>query len=538
MRLAPALLLPALAACTMPRALLPEPPLTVPERSGYTRTSSHGEVMDFLRAVGEVHDRRVTITRFGVTPEGREQPLVVISNPPVTTPEEAHALGRPIVFVMANIHAGEVEGKEACQELLREAVWGPEPWPIDKVVVLLAPIYNADGNDRFGPKNRPLQQGPSLTGKRESSRGLDLNRDGMKLENLEARNLAGLFAEWDPHVFVDLHTTNGSAHGYELTYAPPLSPSTHPGLQAEVENRWLPELRTRVRARHGFEIFDYGNFLSDGPDWFQDAPDAIQGWRTFDHRPRFGTNAFGLRNRISILSESYAYSDFKTRIAATRAFVIEIVRYAAEQGRRIPELCARADAETAAAGSRGELRQHVKAEIVNRGDEELLIRGFEMGKDPETGEQWRVAAGARTSVTVPMYVKYRAAEEINAPSAYVLGPELAGVAALLRAHGVLVEDLPTGLTADLGLFRLESATRSATPFQGHNERSAAWQLATSRVAAPPNSFRVDMGQPLARLIFQLVDPRADDGCLTWNFYDRWLDSGPGTELPLWIETGG
>jgi len=519
----------------MPSALLPDPPQTVPERSGYTRTSSHGEVMDFLRAVGEVHDRRVHITRFGSTPEGREQPLVIISDPPVSTPEEARALGRPIVFVMANIHAGEVEGKEVCLQLLREAVWGPAPWPLDGVVVLLAPIYNADGNDRFGPKNRPLQQGPSQTGKRESSRGLDLNRDGMKLENLEARNLARLFSEWDPHVFVDLHTTNGSAHGYELTYAPPLSPSTHAELQAAVENEWLPALRARVRERHGFETFDYGNFLSDGPEWFQDAPDAVNGWRTFDHRPRFGTNAFGLRNRISILSEAYAYADFQTRIAATRAFVVEILRYASEQGRRVPELCARADAETASAGGSGELRQHVKAELVSRGDEELLVRGFEKGKDPATGEEWRVAAGPRTKVTVPMFLKFRAAEEVAAPRAYVLGPELAGVAALLRAHGVMVEDLPTGFTGELGLFRLESATRSATPFQGHNERSATWQLAAARVVAPPNSFRVSMRQPLARLIFQLIDPRADDGCLTWNFYDRWLDSGPGTELPLWIE---
>jgi hypothetical protein len=535
MRHALALLPFALAACSMPSALLPEAPLTVPESSGYTRTSSHGEVMDFLRAVNAVHDRRVVITRFGVTPEGREQPLVIISDPPAATPEEARALGRPIVFVMANIHAGEVEGKEVCLQLLREVVWGDEPWPVDKVVVLLAPIYNADGNDRFGPKNRPLQQGPSLSGKRESSRGLDLNRDGMKLENLEARNLARLFAEWDPHVFVDLHTTNGSAHGYELTYAPPLSPSTHPDILAAAENEWLPALRTRVRERHGFETFDYGNFLSDGPEWFQDAPDAIKGWRSFDHRPRFGTNAFGLRNRISILSESYAYADFKTRIDVTRAFVTEILRYAAEQGRRLPELCARADAETAAQGGDGLLLQHTRAELTSRGNEPLLVRGFEQGKDPATGEEWRVAAGPRTTVTVPMFVKFRAAEEVKAPRAYVLGPELAGVAALLRAHGVMVEDLPTGLTADFGHFRLESATRAATAFQGHHERSARWQQRTERIAAPPNSFRVDMSQPLARLIFQLVDPRADDGCLTWNFYDRWLDSGPGTDLPLWIE---
>ncbi len=530
-----ALLSLACAACAMPKAFLHDPPATTPERSAYARTSSHAEVMEFLRAVDAAGDRRVHLTKFGVTPEGREQPLVVIADPPVRTPADAHALGKPVVFVMANIHAGEVEGKEALLELLRETVWGEEPWPVDDVVVLLAPIYNADGNDRFGPKHRPLQQGPSLTGKRESARGLDLNRDGMKLENLEARNLTRLFVEWDPHVVVDLHTTNGSAHGYELTYAPTLTPSAHADLKTEVETRWLPELRRRVRERHGFETFDYGNFLSDGPDWFQDAPDAINGWRTFDHRPRFVTNSMGLRNRVAILSETYAYADFRTRIAASRAFVQEIVRYSAEQGRRLPAFCARLDAETAAEGGAGRLRQHTRAEIVSRGEEPLLIRGFEMGRDPEDGEEWRVAAGPRTSVTVPMMVTFRAAEEITAPRAYLLGPDLTAVAALLRVHGVLVEDLDAGTTAEMGVFRLASATRAAEPFQGHHERSASWILTRERVAVPSGSFRVDMNQPLARLVCQLVDPRADDGCLTWNFYDRWLDSGPGTEIPIWIE---
>ncbi len=529
------LFLVTLAACSTSRLFMPTPPRTVPERSNYARTSSHAEVMEFLRAVDAVHDRRVYLTKFGVTPEGREQPLVIIADPPVQTPQDAHASGKPVVFVMANIHAGEVEGKEALQELLRAVVWGEEPWPVQDAVVLFAPIYNADGNDRFGPKNRPLQQGPSIIGKRETARGLDLNRDGMKLENVEARNLERLIVTWDPHLLVDLHTTNGSAHGYELTYAPPLTPSAATELKAALERDWLPELRARVRARHGFEIFDYGNFLSDGPEWFQDAPDQVKGWRTYDHRPRFVTNMMGLRNRLAILSESYAYADFRTRIAATRAFVQEILRYACEQGARLPALCARLDAATAAAGGSGLLRQHVRAELASRGDEPLLVRGFEMGHDPEDGEDWRVAAGPRTSVTVPMFVGFRAAEEVTAPRAYLLGPDLAGVAALLRAHGVLVEELQSAAAAELGVFRLAEAKRAEQPFQGHYERSATWNLTQERIWVPAGSYRVEMSQPLARLVFQLLDPRADDGCLTWNFYDRWLDSGPGTELPLWIE---
>jgi hypothetical protein len=524
-------------ACSMPRLLLPDPPLTVPELTGHRKTSTHAEVMEFLAAVDAAGDRRVFVTRFGATPEGRAQPLVVIADPPVRDAAAARASGKPVVWINANIHAGEVEGKEAVLALLREVVWGPEPWPVEDVVVLMAPIYNADGNDRMAPKNRPLQQGPSNPGQRASSLGLDLNRDGLKLENLEARNLTRALVEWDPHVFVDLHTTNGSAHGYELAYAPLLTPSAHPDLLAELNARWLPELRARMRERHGFETFDYGNFMSDGAHDFVDEVDLVKGWRTYDHRPRFVTNAAGLRNRLAILSEAYSYADFRTRIAATRAYVMEIIGYAAEQGPALPALCARLDEDTRTLAREGALTQHVEAEIALRGVEPLLLRGFELGRDPETGEEWRVAAGPRSTIEVPIYAGFTAKRSVTAPRAYVLGPELASVAALLRVHGVLVEDVKAPFEAEVTVFRLRSAKRAPQAFQGHHERSAEWQLLTETVRIPAGAFRVDLDQPAARLIFQLVDPRADDGCLTWNFYDRWLDSGAGVELPLFALSG-
>ena len=52
------------------------------------------------------------------------------------------------------------------------------------------------------------------------------NRDFVKAESPECRALLGLFRRLDPYVFMDLHTTNGSNHGYHLTYAPSLSTSS------------------------------------------------------------------------------------------------------------------------------------------------------------------------------------------------------------------------------------------------------------------------------------------------------------------------
>ena len=67
--------------------------------------------------------------------------------------------------------------------------------------MLIAPIYNADGNEKVNVQNRTAQNGPVAgVGTRENSKGLDLNRDYMKLDSAEARALVGLMNRWDPHV--------------------------------------------------------------------------------------------------------------------------------------------------------------------------------------------------------------------------------------------------------------------------------------------------------------------------------------------------
>ena len=66
-------------------------------------------------------------------------------------------------------------------------------------------------------------------------------------------------------------------------------------------------------------------------------------WATYDHRPRFGTNAFGLRNRIAVLSEAYSYLPFRDRVMVTRAFVLETLRAAVAAEVEIRKLCREAD---------------------------------------------------------------------------------------------------------------------------------------------------------------------------------------------------
>ena len=219
---------------------------TKAERTAYAETSSHADVLAFIETL-ESRGAGIKAWVLGRSPEGRVLPVVLASRPLVTSAEAAAATGKPVVWLQANIHAGEVEGKEVAQMLLRDLTLGPLRPLLDSIVLLVIPIYNADGNEAWAPGdiNRPGQNGPPLVGKRANGKGLDLNRDYTKLEAPETRAAAELIDRWNPHLFIDLHTTNGSYHGYGLTWSPGLNPNRTP-INDYVQDDFLPEIRNRI----------------------------------------------------------------------------------------------------------------------------------------------------------------------------------------------------------------------------------------------------------------------------------------------------
>src|SRR5437868_5322929 len=93
-------------------------PLTRAEKSKYKETSHYADVVQFLHDL-QAAGAAVSVQNIGVSTEGKPIPLAIASCPPVSSPAEARRLGKPIVYIQANIHAGEVEGKEAALIVLR-----------------------------------------------------------------------------------------------------------------------------------------------------------------------------------------------------------------------------------------------------------------------------------------------------------------------------------------------------------------------------------------------------------------------------------
>lgn len=506
--------------------------------------------MAFLEAL---HGRpELTFGSIGKTSEGREIPYVIASRPRVSTPAEARRLNRPVVYVQANIHAGEVEGKEALLAMLRDLTSSSRPNALDSIVLIAVPDYNADGNERFASQevNRGEQNGPEMVGQRANAQGLDLNRDYIKAEAPETRASLAMFNKWNPEIFVDLHTTDGSFHGYALTYAPPLNPAAPLGIFAR--ESLMPVLRQRMQSRHGFATFDYGDFFSDDS--------LAKGWYTFDSRPRFGTNYYGLRGQIAILSEAFSHDPFERRIASTYAFVKEILSLAGE--RRAELLRVRYPALDSASlfavtqvghsdreGSTGlvyakldirpgarfplrsemvaaPLKQDVVAEVMNKTTDGVRTQaGVPKG---------RKRTGKFVTVKMPVYDRFNTTLWTEMPIRYLIPAADTAVIRLLHLHGVNVAIAPANFSrrsARIQQFRIDSVSAAARVFQGHKETRVNGQWQDYAGALSEAWYVVDVAiLPRGPLAVYLLEPQSEDGLVNWNYLDH--DLRPNGTYPI------
>jgi hypothetical protein len=490
-------------------------PVTVVEATDYARTSLYREVIEFVQKVASTSEL-VAVTELATTTEGRSLPLVILSRERVRTPAELRATGKPAVLIMANIHAGEVEGKEACQMLIREVGSGRLAHLLDHQVVLVIPIFNADGNDKLGHNRH--DKGPEQAGVRHNGQLLDLNRDYTKLESPEVRGLVRVWRTWDPLLFVDMHTTNGSFHREPVTYTTCANPNAARPLWDYMWTRLFPDVAARLKRDGGRDSVPYGDFADNG--------DPTKGWINDTVEARFGTNYLGLRNRLAILDENYSYADFKTRVLASYDFATAVLAYTDSHVAEIAALTRRLDAET-----RAEFyKQPFVVESTIEPYGQVTVKSYEFARQPVSAEErvqrpWLgefrlTPTDTFRDYTVPYQTLATPKRSIALPAGYVVLAGQDEAVRNLQAHGIAVERLQEGCRVTAESFAIEKIEQAKSIYQGHVLLTLTGAYASGEVDVPAGAVFVDMRQPLARLIPVLLEPESVDSLGAWGFFNR------------------
>jgi hypothetical protein len=379
------------------------------------------------------------------------------------------------------------------------------------VVWLLAPDYNADGNDRFSTEHRRSQNGPSKgMGIRENANGLDLNRDFVKLESPEGRALVKLIDRWNPQVIVDCHTTNGSRHRHVITYDTNKHPACDARLIQFTNQKMIPELNERLERHGGWKGFYYGNFNRDKTEW-----------QTYGHQPRFSTQYCALRNRIGILSESYSYAPYKDRILASKDFVHSILEFASDHHNEINKLL-----------------DNITNDVTHPKEPPqvaLLAKLTAMpGRFTVLGYQEKEEDGKKTRIDKEYPVTYignvEATFSVTRPAAYLVPKEYAKAIEKLQQHGVKVDSLQSDTELPVQVYQVTKLTQANGPFQNHHLVTLDVEAKTDTRKIPAGTIVVKTSQPLGTLASFLLEPKADDGLATWNYFDERL--AEGKEFPV------
>lgn len=493
--------------------------LTVPERTGHQRTSTVEEVGAFMDELARRHPELKRYAPPGAPEHAEAGAPLMAWRLPATGSDPLR------VYLNGNIHAGEVEGKEAIQIFVRELLEGRHHELRKHLDFVFVPAYNADATDALDPAIRRWQPNPaSGVGRRENARGLDLNRDLMKAEAASTRFFQAIARDFDPQFLMDLHTTNGSYHGFHLTY----TPSGVLGGDAELQ-RFNRRLTTEVREalkRDGMPTYEYGDFMPDEPGRRGGRPEK---WGEAHPLPRYLVSYQALRNRVGVLSECYVHLAFPKRIEATRRFAIACLAWAAAHREEIRSQSAAAEARW--------LKQRSALPLAFQ-PEVLETYTFEVITPLRNTDRQLIGETARTTATLPTLLAWKNLDLTPLPEGFLVDAAYAEpIRTALERHGIRVlpgSARPTGKP----VLHFHESARELAPdgYQGTFPLTlkGAWKatphakpLALAWTEADfDRALWIPLSQPLGRLAFYLLDPRSPDGLVYWGAFHSALVRSP------------
>ena len=497
------------------------------EKFGFLETPRYKETVRFCQRLDET-SASVLFTRFGVTPQGRDLPLLIFDSDGNFTPEKQKQSGKALVMFIAGIHAGEIDGKDAGLMLLRDMIVdGKYAELMKNITLLFIPIFNVDGHERFSPYNRFNQNGPKEMGWRVTAQNYNLNRDFSKADSPEMRAWLELFRDWLPDLIVDSHVTDGADYQYAVTYGM----EQHVGAIAEPVRKWnvetfLPMLKKGLES----DGFPLGVYVIQ-----RDEKEFSKGLSYGVASPRFSNGYGAIQNRPCILIETHMFKDYKTRVSATYQVFKNVLAVVGEKRSVLKKAVADGDAETAAipAGASIPLNFCVTSDSVF-----IDFKGFGYRKEfsDVSGTDRVIWTGKPVDYRIPFFTKVVPTASAEMPYAYIIPAEFKPIVDILKLHGAKINQLKTEQKLKVASYKFSNVSWQSTPSEGRHPVNFSIADTTFETTFPVGSFVVIMNQRTNRIVTHLLEPEAVDSFVKWGFFDGIFEQKEYGELYVLEDT--
>ena len=511
-----------LGVCRMGAAELPNPSIDVPpewatraEATDFAETPRYADTLDYCRRLAEASPW-IDCQSFGTSPQGRDLILLVASKDGAFTPEAARQSGKLIVLAQNCIHAGECAGKDASLMLMRDiAITRTREDLLDSVILLVMPIFNVDGHERFSSYSRINQNGPRAMGWRVTSRNLNLNRDYMKADAVEMHAWLEAWNAWRPHFMFDNHSTDGGDWQYDLMYSTDAHQVAAPSIAHWVNDTLLPRILPELADDGHKTIVYFGHF---------DPNDPAAGIHAFGgFGPRYSTDYCTLRNAPAILVETHALKPYRTRVIGH----YNIMRRTLEELNRHPDALHlavnEANQDTIALGSDHDPDRKLPLRIGGTDQAEKLdFQGvaFRTELSEVSGATRIIYEGDKPiEISTRLLDKPQVTMTVTPPLAYIIPPQWTEVIDLVRLHGLRTRTLDAPHELEIESYRFTDVSFPPGPFEGRFEPRFKSSLLSERRTFPAGSVVVPLDQRDGRVAVFLLEPDAPDSLLSWGFFN-------------------
>jgi len=493
----------------------PEQLQTPAERVNYSQGGTlYGPLMEFVYEL-EAQTDLMNVIELTETLMGRDVVLATLSNPPVFRPSDLAKSEKPVVLIVNNVHGGEVAGKDAAMEIIRDLVQGSLRPLLDEVVVLVVPTINPDGAE---------------VRRRTNEEGFDMNRDYIKLESQEIHALVTkVINGWQPDIWVDTH--HGGSAPYTLTYQTNMNPAGDQALVSFGNDRILTRVREALRAE------DYDGFWYTGVG----TVNGVEGWVPTSVEPRKQHVFATLSNTVGFLFETPSSSHrvinngtevvsvpqgerYRHQVRGQYIGQRELIRFAAEETGDLKTVVSEAREKAIRLGNDDSDNDQIVLEYeqVAKHEEDFWRRVGGRG-----GRGGRGGGGEVTYELVagPVFTKFEPTRMTTRPYGYMIPPGMTKLIPILLEHDITVKRLIEPVSIEVEAYDA-TAVEDTQYFQAHYLKAVTADVVMETVDFPVGSFFIPSGQPLSNFISYLLEPETNDNLVTWGYLDNILRVTP------------
>jgi hypothetical protein len=501
------LMLSAFATCAQNH-----PHLHLKYEQNYTPT--YYEVIEMYQLLDKNYGNAVLLEK-GLTDCGKPLHLFIINNEPEFNPEKIKAQGKSVLLINNGIHPGEPEGIDASLWFADDILRNKDGMAklLEKTVIIIIPVYNIGGHLNRSAYNRSGQTTPYETGFRGNYANLDLNRDFTKCDSYNARSFSQIFTEWNPDVFLDTHTTNGSDHQYSITLIPPAPALFPPVMEKFIRNKFLPDLYSEMK-KGSYELIPYVDYIYDDPK---------KGIAMTQEGPRYSSGYASMFHSYGMITENQIYRNFPDRVKSCYQFINVLANFVSENSEAIKK--SRVDGIKESM----DLKDYPVAYQLDTTKFEMIeFKGFEVDKNQISPTSGLPRFGYDTSKPYTEMVKYfnvyAQTESVEIPEFYILPQSYRGIIERMDLVNIQYSRLAKDTMINVSVDYIDEYTSPAKPYNGHyyHDKVSTWSEEQT-IQYYAGDLLIPVRQEKIKYLVEMFEPKASDSFFRWNFFDNILD---------------